>query len=252
MKLSNISALNLMFFGALLITYTVIWEVLVYLPIATLLLVKCYQVIVQEAADKQYHGLLPSINLFILVAVVERSLAVYGMTLWSYYTSFYLICAASYLVIKLDKILSKKVSDESIILMITSCICLLFFCCYPEEVAPFSLTIWLLIAVSLYFTFTNQLLREVSLTTPQVFIVEQSQWLLFIYSLFRLVSEVFEVDFQLSLIFYAGALVLFLMMAYVIMKQYKQLKNSLKIANVGACLLISILGIEHYYYYASL
>jgi len=151
-------------------------------------------------------------------------------------------------VIRLDYILSDKVNDESIVLIITSCIYLLFLCFNPEVATSLSLNIWLLIAVSLYFTFTNQLLRKVSLTSSQILITEQSQWLLLIYSLFRLVSNIFEVKFQLSLIFYTGALVLFLVIAYSVMKQNKQLKTSLKIANVSACILIATLGIEYSYY----
>jgi hypothetical protein len=244
----KISALKLSFFGMFLTTYTLVGEVLAYIPIAILLLVKFFQAMEKQVTRSKASGILHSINVFLLVALLERVMTVYNMTILSYYTSFYLIYSASYLVIRLDYILSDKVNDESIVLIITSCIYLLFLCFNPEVATSLSLNIWLLIAVSLYFTFTNQLLRKVSLTSSQILITEQSQWLLLIYSLFRLVSNIFEVKFQLSLIFYTGALVLFLVIAYSVMKQNKQLKTSLKIANVSACILIATLGIEYSYY----
>lgn len=247
MNLCNASMLNLLSFGIILAIYTLIGEVVVYIPIAMILLVKSYQVTVKTPALIKQRGLYKSINFFLLVAFVERVMVVNGMTILSYYTSFLLLCAASYLVINIDHILSKKVSDETIISIIISYLYLLFLYCYPLIVPSISFTVWLVIVVSLYFTFTNQMVSEVNLTSSQVMLVEQSQWSLFIYSLFRLISNIFEVKFQLSLIFYICALVLFLGGAFTIIKQYKLL-NTLRVANLSSCLLLATLGVECFYY----
>lgn len=248
MNLGNITVLNLLLFSVILMTYTMIGDVLVYIPIAMILLVKSYQVMVAKPTFTKASGLFKSINIFLLVAFFERVMMVNGMTILSYYTAFYLICAASYLVIKIDIILSNRVNDESVISIITSCFYLFFLCCYPQNVLSLSFTIWLVIAVCIYFTLTNQLLREVSLTSSQIMIIEQSQWLLFIYSLFRLISNILEVNLQMSLAFYIGALVLFLVIAFSFMKQYKQLKTSLRVVSFSTCILITALGVEYCYY----
>jgi len=248
MNSHNISALSCLFFGVLFTVYTLVGEALAYSPLTILLLVKSYQVMEQQAENAKTDKLLKSIIFFIMAVVFERFIAIYDMTLLSYFTSLYLIATASYLVINIDNILSDKVSDESIIAIVTSCLVLLFHYYYPQDIVILSLTINLLMAVSLYFTFTNQLLRKVSLTSSQIFIIEQSQWLLFIYSLFRLISKVFDIDFQFSLIFYIGALALFLVITYPIIKQYKQLHTSIKMASISACILITTLGVECCYY----
>lgn len=248
MSLCNISVLNLLFFGIFLTIYTVIGEVVVYIPIAIIFLAKYYQVAVTNPTFVKESWLLKNISFFLLVAVIERGMVVNGLIILSNYTSFFLICAASYLVINIDLILSNKVSDETIISIIISYLYLLLLCFYPQNVSSFSFTIWLVIAVSLYFIFTDQLLKDITLTSAQVMVVEQSQWLLFIYSVFRLISKVFEVKLLLSLIFYISALILFLIITFTIIKQHKQLKTSLTIANLSACLLITTLGVECCYY----
>jgi len=250
MNTHNNSALISFFFGTLFIVYALIGQAIVYTPLTILLLVKSYQVMDQNVVNGETDKSLKSIIFFMIAVAFERFIAIYDMPLLSYFTSFYLIATASYLVINLDKILSDKIGDESIISIVTSCIILLFHYYYPQDIIFFALAINLLIAVSLYFTFTNQLLIKVSLTSSQIFIIEQSQWLLFIYSLFRLISKVVDIDFRFSLIFYIAALGLFLMITFPLIKQYKQLHTSIKIANISACILITTLGVECCYYAA--
>jgi len=248
MNFCNISVLNLLLFGITITILIFVGEVAVYMPIATMLFVKFCQVTVKKGTQIEDRRLFPKIIFFLIVAFIERVMIINEMTILSYYTSFMLICAASYLVLNIDNILINKVSDETIISIIISYLYLLLLYFYPQNISSFSVVIWLAIVVSFYFLLTNQLLNYCKLTSSQVMIIEQSQWLLFIYSAFRLISNIFAVKLHFSLIFYICALVLFLMGGFSIIKEYKKLNRSLIITNISTCLLVVTLGVECCYF----
>lgn len=138
--------------------------------------------------------------------------------------------------------------EEKVIISLSICFIAIVIFYTSINLASTVLIGTLIFSVGLYFFCLKRLLKNVSFTPVQAYIIEQSQWLLFLYGLFRLIAHVFEIKAEFSLLFYLGGIILFFSAIWSMRNHKKRRQNSLKTTVIAALLLLSILGVECSYY----
>lgn len=137
-----------------------------------------------------------------------------------------------------------RISKQSIFLFKVYFSILLYISIKSQINMYISGALWLMLIIILYFFLAQQLLKSKFITPSQHHLIEESQWLLFVYVLFRFSANLLAVRSGFMGFSYLIGLIALIVPLWALAKQRHSLQTFLQLATLGIISLIIVVGLE--------